>query len=247
MLSGSAYILRVSGIPPRGAGGGLSPGWVRRPGRAVHLGVQLSCSIPHPPGSPKAAGMSPGMTFLVFPQTLPFGRGFQVSRTNLSLLPWVVSGRFGVSSKEQRQAGILLPGGRNVEAKGRVLSRGSQPFLGHAAVEISLLAPPSPPGSPLCSNPSTGRTFAWWLSRGWTSHPRLVPSGSWAPASSGTTTPNSTGATTASASPQPADGRGRWGEGRGNQPGGKSITEKDGFEVQTRTAFPYRSATSSLY
>lgn len=62
--------------------------------------------------------------------------------------------------------------------------------------------------APPCSNPSTGRTSAWWLSRGWTSPRLLVPSGSWAPASSGTTTPNSTGATTASASPRPAERRG---------------------------------------
>lgn len=66
MLSGSAYVLRVSCIPPCGAGGWLSPGWVHLLGRAVHPGVQLSCSILHPPGSPKAAEMSPRMVFLVF-------------------------------------------------------------------------------------------------------------------------------------------------------------------------------------
>lgn len=164
------------------------------------------------------------MMLLVFSQTLLFGSGVQMSQTNLSLLPWVVLGRFGVSSQKQRQAGILLPGGRNVEAKQRVLSWGSEPFLGHAAVEISLLAPPSPRGSPpLCSNPSMGRTSAWWPSRGWTSHPRLVPSGSWAPASLGTTTPNSTGATTASALPRPADVRGG---GAGERDGGTSLEAK---------------------
>lgn len=145
---------------------------------------------------------------LILPQTLLFGRGVQMSQTNLLLLSWVVLGRFRVSRKEQRQAGILLPGGRNIEAKQRVFCWGSQPFLGHAGVGVCLLAPPSPRGSPpLCSNPSTGRTSAWWLSRGWTSHLRLVPSGSWAPASSDTTTPNLTGATTVSALPRPADGQ----------------------------------------
>jgi len=230
-LSGSAYTLRVSSIPPCGAGGWLSPGRVRLPGRAVHLRVLLSCSVLRPPGSPKAAEISPRMVLLVFPQTLLLGRGVQMSQTNLLLLPWVVLGRFGVSSKEQRQAEILLPGGRNVEAKQKVLSWGSTaggPFLGHAAVEIFLPAPPSPRGSHLlCSNPSTGRTSAWWLSQGWTSHPRLVPSGSWVPVSSGTTTPNSTDATTASALPRPADGWGGRGEGWGTQPGGKSTTEKN--------------------
>lgn len=68
--------------------------------------------------------------------------------------------------------------------------------------------PPSPRGFPSRSNPSTGRTCAWWLSRGWTSPLRPDPSGSWAPPSSGTTTPNSTGATTASASLRPAEGPG---------------------------------------
>lgn len=138
-----------------------------------------------------------------------------MSQTNLSVLPWVVWGRLGLSSEEQRQAGILLPGGRIFEAKQRVLSWGSQPFLGHGAVEISLLAPPSPRVSPLCSNPSMGRTSAWWLSRGWTSRPQPVPSGSWAPASSGTTTPNSTGATTASALLRPAESRGAAGRDGG--------------------------------
>lgn len=130
MLSGSAYVLRVSCTPPcslYGVVGWLSPGWVHVMGRMVHLSG--SGSTLHPPGSPKAAEMSPSMMLLVFLQTLLFSSSVQMSQINLSLLPWVVWGRLGLSSEEQKQAGILLPGGRNLEAKQRVLSWGSQPFL----------------------------------------------------------------------------------------------------------------------
>ncbi|XP_071624584.1 renin isoform X5 [Heliangelus exortis] len=91
-------------------------------------------------------------------------------------------------------------------------------------------------------NPSTGKMFVWWLSQGWTSPLQLVPSGSWVPASSGITTPSLTGATTASALPQPSDGRG---EGSGASLEARAAWSRN--EVQTGTAFPYSSATSSLH
>lgn len=98
----------------------------------------------------------------------------------------------------------------------------SMPSTGHAPSWKSGAGNLPPAAStiesaPLCSKLSTGRTSAWWLSRGWTSPPLPDPSGSWAPVSSGTTTPNSTAATTASASPPPADRRG----GAGSRLGGR--------------------------